>query len=224
MSCSEGPVAVQLQGNKDQSKKMAAMTTVDTLPTKDMSADEKKQGFSVAEKDETKEVNDARVQEAQIGLQEQQLEYKLRKEREYQAQLHRQAHQVTLHSCPIQDPDSFHSASPEFAGIWNCGRHSIPAKSRGHRICSEPCSPAEEDIDDFNSDDGFGATFRYSGASTSQASSCMFPVNQTEKSSTKTVRVGPGYSVLALPKPSQSSTATSESLSTWAEVSRGMSM
>jgi hypothetical protein len=36
--------------------------------------------------------------------------------------------------------------------------------------------------------------------------------------------VGPGYSVLALPKPSRSSTVASESPITWTEVSKNISM
>lgn len=220
ISCSEGPVAVQLQGNKDQSKKMAAMTTVDTQPPMDTSTDEAKQGLPVAEKDNTKVINDARMQKAQIGLKEQQLEYKLRKEREYQNQLHRQARQLAKRTRPIQDPDSFHSTDPELAGMWNCGRYAVHAKPRGHDIFFEEYSAAEEDIDDFQSDDSCGASFHYSGASASRTGSYTFPVDQTEKASTKTVRVGPGYSVLALPKPSRSTTATSESPDTWAESAK----
>lgn len=221
ISCSEGPIAVQLPGNKDQSKKMAAMTSVETQPPMATSADETKQGLPVAEKDETKVINDARMQKAQIGLKEQQLEYKLRKEREYQNQLHRQARQLAKQTRPIQDPASFHSTNPELAGMWNCGKYAVHAKSRGFGILFEEYNAAEEDIDDFQSDDSCGASFRCSGASASRTGN--YTVDQAEKSSTKTVRVGPGYSVLALPKPSRS-TATSESQVTWPEVSKGVSM
>jgi hypothetical protein len=224
ISCSEGPVAIQLQGNKDQSKKMAAMSTVDTQPPMDTSVNKEKQGLSVAEKDKTKAINDARMQKAQIGLKEQQMEYKLRKEREYQNQLHRQARQLAKQTCPVQDPSSFHSTNPEFAEIWNYGRYAVSAKSRGRGIFFEEYSAVEEDIDDFQSDDSCGASFSYSGACASRTGNHTFPVDQTEKSSTKTVRVGPGYSVLALPKPSQSSTAASESPITWAEVSEDMNI
>ncbi|PNF31414.1 Deubiquitinating protein VCIP135 [Cryptotermes secundus] len=217
ISCSEGPIAVQLQGNKDQSKKMAAMTPVETQPPMDTSADETKQGLPVAEKDKTKVINDARMQKAQIGLKEQQLEYKLRKEREYQNQLHRQARQLAKQTRPIQDPDSFHSTNPELAGMWNCGTYSVHAKSRGRGILFEEYNAVEEDIDDFQSDDSCGASFHCSGASASRTGDYTYPVDQAEKSSTKTVRVGPGYSVLASPKPSWSTTATSESQVTWAE-------
>jgi hypothetical protein len=222
-SCSEGPVAVQLQGNKDQSKKMAAMTTIENLSTKDTSVSEEKQGLPITEKDKSKEINYARVLKAQIGLKEQQLEYKQLKDREFQTQLHRRARQLALHSRPIQDPDSFHSTNPEFAGIWNYERYDTSAKSRGRGIFFEPCSPTEEDINDVQPDD----SSHYSGVFESRGSSHSFLVDQIEKSSTKTVRVGPGYSVLALPDPPQSSAVTTDSLSTWddwVEVSRGMIM
>jgi hypothetical protein len=217
ISCSGGPVAIQLQGNKDQSKKMAAMSTVDTQPPMDISPNEEKQGLPVAEKDKTKAVNDARMQKAQIGLKEQQLEYKLRKEREYQNQLHRQARQLAKQTRPVQDPNSFHSTNPELAKIWNYGRYAVSTNSRGRGIVFEEYSAVEEDTDDLQCDDSCGASFFYSGASASQTGNYTFPVDQTEKSSTKTVRVGPGYSVLALPK---STTVTSESPITWDEVSK----
>jgi hypothetical protein len=219
VSCSGGPVAIQLQGNKDQSKKMAAMSTVDTQVPMDISANEEKQELSVAEKDNTKAINDARIQNAQIGLKEQQLEYKLRKEREYQNQLHRQARQLAKQTRPVQDPSSFHSTNPELAKIWNYGRYGVSAKSRGCGIFLEEYSAVEEDTDDLQFDDSCGASV-YSGASASRTGSYTFPADQIEKSSTKTVRVGPGYSVLALPKPSQSTTVTNESTITWDEVSK----
>jgi hypothetical protein len=214
ISCSEVPVAVQLQGNKDQSKKMAAMTTIDNHSVRDTSADEEKQKLPITEKGKTKEVNDARVLKAQIGLKEQQLEYKQRKEREYQTQMHRTSRQLTLHSRPVHDSDSFHSTDPELAGIWNYERNDISPKSRGHRIFFEPYGRTEED-DDVQSD----ASSDYSRAFESRECNYTVLVGHTEKSSTKTVRVGPGYSVLALPNPPRSSAETSESRSTWAEVS-----
>jgi hypothetical protein len=194
---------------------MAAMTTVENLSTKDTSAGEEKQGLSVTDKDKSKEINYARVLKAQIGLKEQQLEYKQLKEQEFQAQLNRQAYQLALHSHPIQDPDSFQSTNPEFAGIWNYDRDDTPAKSRDHGIFFEPCSLSEEDINDVYP----GDSSHYTGALESRERSQTFLVNQTEKSSTKTVRVGPGYSVLALPDPPRSSAvSTSECV----EVSRVM--
>lgn len=215
-SCSEVPVAVQLQGNKDQSKKMAAMTSVENLSTKDTSVSEEKQGLSpITEIDKSKETSYARMLKAQIDLKEQQSEYKQSKEREYQTQFQRQARQLARHSHPVQDPDSFHSTSPEFTGLWNYDRYDTRTKSRGHGILLDPRSPTQEDINDVRPDD----SSHYSGLFESEESSRTFLVDRAEKSSTKTVRVGPGYSVLALPDPSRSNASTTEALSTWAEVS-----
>jgi hypothetical protein len=125
---------------------------------------------------------------------------------------------------PIQDPDSFHSTNPELAEIWNYGRYSASAKSRGRGIFFEEYSGTEDDTDDFQSDNNSGASFFNSGASASRTGNDTFLLDHCEMSSTKTVRVGPGYSVLALPKPSQSAAVASESPITWAEVSKGINM
>ncbi|GFG29306.1 hypothetical protein Cfor_03734 [Coptotermes formosanus] len=213
VSCSEGPVAVQLQGNKDQSKKMAAMTSVESLAVKDVATDEKKQRPSVAEEDKTKDKHNVRTQNAQTGLQEQQLECKVRKEQEYQNQLQREAHRLTVQSCPIQDHDIFHSGNPECAGISNCGRFTIPAESSLHGKILDQYDPVEVGNDALHPADGFGA----SSTSASRSTGHVYPGDQIEMSSTETVRVGPGYSVLALSKPSRSSAGTPECSSMWVE-------
>jgi hypothetical protein len=219
VSCLEGPVAVQLQGNKDQSKKMAAMTSVDSLGVKDMST-EKKQGSAVAEEDKTKDALDVRKQNAQIGLQEQQLEYKIRKEQEYKNHLQRHTRQVAVQSCSVEDPDIFRSSNPDFPGISSCGRYTVPAKSTVHGNILDQCDQVKGGNDATHRDCGFGA----SGTSASRPTGDVYSGDQSEVSSAETVRVGPGYSVLALPKPSRSSAAASESSSTWVEVSSSMHM
>lgn len=210
MSCLEGPVAVQLQGNKDQSKKMAAMTSVDSLGVKDV-ATEKKQGLSAAEEDKTKDIDDVRKHNAQIGLQEQQLEYKIRKEQEYRNQLHRHARQMAVQSCSVEDRDVFHSSSPDFPGILSSGRYTVPAQSTVHGKTSDQYDQIKGGNDALHRNSRFGA----SGTSASRPTGDVYSGDQIEVPSTATVRVGPGYSVLALPKPSRSS----ESSSTWVEVS-----
>jgi hypothetical protein len=196
------------------------MTSVESLAIKDIATDEKKQGLSAAEEDKTKDIHSVRTQNAQIGLQEQQLEYKVRKEREYQNQLHRQARRLVMQSCPIQDHDTFHSGNPEFAGISNCGRYTIPAESTVLGKILDQYDAVADGNDALHPDDGFGA----SGTSASRSIGHMYPGDQIEMSSTETVRVGPGYSVLALSKPPGSSAGTSESSSTWVEVSSSVSM
>jgi hypothetical protein len=212
----EGPVAVHLQGNKDQSKKMAAMTSVDSLGVKDV-ATEKKQGSSAAEEDKTKDLHDVRKLNAQIGLQEQQLEYKIRKEQEYQNQLQRHARQMSVQSCSIEDRDVFRSNNPDFPGI-SSGRYTVPAESTVHGKILDQYDKGGND--ELHRDGVFGA----SGTSASRPTGGVYSGDQSELSCTKTVRVGPGYSVLALPKPSRSSAPTSESISTWVEVSSSMHM
>jgi hypothetical protein len=214
VSCLEGPVAVHLQGNKDQSKKMAAMTSVDSLGVKDV-ATEKKQGSSAAEEDKTKDVDDVRKHNAQIGLQEQQLEYKIRKEQEYRNQLHRHARQMAVQSCSVEDHDVFHSSSSDFPGILSSGRYTVPAQSTVRGKTLDRYDQVKGGNDALHRDIGFGA----SGTSASRPTGDVYSGDQSEVSSTATVRVGPGYSVLALRKPSRSSAATSESPSTWVEVS-----
>jgi hypothetical protein len=216
VSCSEGPIAVHLQRNKDQSKKMAAMTNVDSLPVKDMASDEKKRGLSVAEEDKSKEIHDVRTLSAQIGLHEQQLEYKLRKEREYQNQLRRQARQLAVKSCPIQGHDMVHSGSPENAEISSCGKYTISSESTEHGKSLDQYDSS----DTMHPDDGLGA----GGTSTSRSVGHMYTGDQIKVARAETVRFGPGYSVLVLPKPSRSCAATSESSSTWVEVSSSMSI
>ena len=218
MSCLEGPVAVQLQGNKDQSKKMAAMSGVDSRGVKDM-ATEKKQGSSVAEEDKTKDIQDVRKQNAQIGLQEQQLEYKIRKEQEYQNQLHRRARQLAAQSRSIQDCDVFRSGNSDFAGISSCGRYNVPTESTVHGKILDQYDHVKGGNDALHHDGGYGA----SGTSASRPTGDVYSGDQSEMSSAETVRVGPGYSVLALSKPSRSSAVTSESSSTWVEVSGSVS-
>jgi hypothetical protein len=215
----EGPVAVQLQGNKDQSKKMAAMTSVDSLGVKDV-ATEKKQGSSAAEEDKTKDIHDVRKQNAQIGLQEQQLEYKIRKEQEYQNQLHRHVRQMAVQSRSVEDRDVFRSSKPDIPGISGCGRHTVAAESTVHGKTLDQYDKVKGGNDALRCDGGFGA----SGTSASRPTGDVCSGDQSEVSSTETVRVGPGYSVLALPKPPRSSAATSESTSTWVEVSSSMHM
>jgi len=219
VSCLEGPVAVHLQGNKDQSKKMAAMTSVDSLGVKDV-ATEKKQGSSAAEEDETKEVHDVRKLNAQIGLQEQQLEYKIRKEQEYQNQLQRHARQMAVQSRSIEDRDVFRSSNPDFPGISSCGRYTVPAESTVRGKILDQYDKVKGGKDGLHRDGVFGAR----GTSASRPTGDVYSGDQSEVSSTETVRVGPGYSVLALPKPSRSSAPTSESTSTWVEVSSTMHM
>lgn len=219
MSCLEGPVAVQLQGNKDQSKKMAAMTSVDSLGVKDV-ATEKKQGSAVAEEDKTKDVRDVRRQNAQIGLQEQQLEYKMRKEQEYRNHLHRHAHPMAVQSCSVEDRDVFHSSNPDFPGISSRGRYTGPVESTVRGKILDQYDKVKGDNDKLHRDGDFGA----SGTSASRPTGDVYLGDQSEVSSTETVRVGPGYSVLALPKASWSSAATSESTSNWVEVSSSMHM
>lgn len=214
MSCLEGPVAVQLQGNKDQSKKMAAMTSVDSLGVKDTST-EKKQGSSAAEEDKTKDVHDVRKQNAQIGLQQQQLEYKMRKEQEYQNHLHRHARQLAVQSCSVEDRDVFRSSNPDFPGILSCGRYTVPSESTVRGKTLDQYDQVKGGSDALHCDSGFGA----GGASASRPTVDVYSGDQSEVSSAETVRVGPGYSVLAHPKPSRSSAATSESSSSWVEVS-----
>jgi len=218
VSCLEGPVAVHLQGNKDQSKKMAAMTSVDSLAVKDV-APEKKQGSSVADEDKTNDIHDVRRQNAQIGLQEQQLEYKLRKEQEYRNHLHRHARQMPVQSCSVEDRDVFRSSNSDFRGI-SSGKYTVPAESTVHGKILDQYDKVKGDNDALHRDVGFGA----SGASASRPTRGVYSRDQIEVSSTETVRVGPGYSVLALPKPSWASAATSESTSTWVEVSSSMHM
>lgn len=214
VSCLEGPVAVHLQGNKDQSKKMAAMTSVDSLAVKD-EAPEKKQGSSVADEDKTNDIHDVRRQNAQIGLQEQQLEYKLRKEQEYRNHLHRHARQMPVQSCSVEDRDIFRSSNSDFPGI-SSGKYTVPAESTVHGKILDQYVKVKGDNDALRRDVGFGAI----GASASRPTRGVYSGDQIEVSSTKTVRVGPGYSVLALPKPSWASAATSESTSTWVEGSK----
>jgi hypothetical protein len=212
LSCLESPVAVQLQGNKDQSKKMAAMTGVDGLGVKD-TATEKKQRSSGTEEDQTKDMNDVRKQNAQIGLKEQQLEYKIRKEKEYQDQLQRHARQMAR-SCPVQDRDVYRSSNPDFAGISNRGRNTVPVESIARGKIFEQYGQGRSG-NGASRHDGFGA----SGTSVCRPTGGVYSGDQSEVASTETVRVGPGYSVLALPKPSRSSAVTSEPASTWVEVS-----
>lgn len=215
VSCLEGPVAVHLQGNKDQSKKMAAMTSVDSLGVKDV-ATEKKQGSSVAEEDKTEDTHDVRRQNAQIGLQEQQLEYKLRKEQEYRNHVHRHARQRAVQSCSVEDRDVFRSSSSDFPGISSCGRYTVPAEPTVHGKILDQYDKVTGDNDASHRASGFGAI----GTSASRPTGDVYAGDQSEVSTTQTVRVGPGYSVLALPKPSWASAATSESTSTWVEDSK----
>jgi hypothetical protein len=210
----EGPVAVQLQGNKDQSKKMAAMTSVDSLGVKDV-ATEKKQGSSAAEEDKSKALHDVKKQNAQIGLQEQQLEYKIRKEQEYKNQLQRHARQLAVQSCSVEDRDIFRSSNADFPGISSRGRYNVPAESTVHGKILDQYDKVKGGNDALHRDSGFGA----SGTSASRPTGDVYRGDRSEVSPTETVRVGPGYSVLALPKPPRSSAATSESSSTWVEVS-----
>jgi hypothetical protein len=214
VSCLEGPVAVQLQGNKDQSKKMAAMTSVDSLGVKDV-ATEKKQGSSAAEEDKAKDIHDVRKQKAQIGLQEQQLEYKIRKEQEYQNQLQRHARQMAVQSCSVEDRDVFRNSNPDFPGMSSSGRYTVSAESRVHGKILDQFDKVKVANDVLHRDGASGA----SGTSASRPTGDVYSGDQRELSSTQTVRVGPGYSVLALPKPSRSGAPTSESSSTWVEVS-----
>jgi len=216
VSCLEGPVAVHLQGNKDQSKKMAAMTSVDSLSVKDV-ATEEKQGSSAGEEDKTKDLHEVRKLNAQIGLQEQQLEYKIRKEQEYQNQLQRHARQMAVQSCSIEDRDVFRSSNPDFPGISSCGRYTVPAESTVHGKILDQYDKGGND--ELHRDGVFGAT----GTSASRPTGDVYSGDQSELSCTKTVRVGPGYSVLALPKPSRSSASTSESTSTWVQGSNRIS-
>lgn len=210
---------MHLQGNKDQSKKMAAMTGVDSLGVKD-TATEKKQVSLVTEEDKTKDMNDVRRQNAQICLQEQQLEYKIRKEKEYQNQLHRHARQMAVRSCLVQDRDVYRSSDPDFAGISSCGRYTVPAESTARGKILDQYDQVQGGNDASHRDGGFGT----SGTSASRPIGNMYSGDQSEMASTETVRVGPGYSVLALPKPSRSSAVTSESSSTWVEVSSSVRM
>jgi hypothetical protein len=193
------------------------MTSVDSLGVKDV-ATEKKQGSSAAEEDKTKDLHDVRKLNAQIGLQEQQLEYKIRKEQEYQNQLQRHAHQRAVQSRSVEDRDVFRSSNPDFPGISSRGRYTVPAEPTVHGKILDRYDKGGNDK--LHRDCVFGA----SGTSASRPTGDVYSGDQSELSCTETVRVGPGYSVLALPKPSQSSAPTSESTSTWVEVSSSMRM
>jgi hypothetical protein len=82
------------------------------------------------------------------------------------------------------------------------------------------CSESDNDSNDFQSHNNSGASLVNSVASLSLKGNYTFLLEQTNMSSNKTVRVGPGYSILALPKPSQSAATASGSTSTQAESAR----
>ncbi|XP_069692893.1 deubiquitinating protein VCPIP1-like isoform X2 [Periplaneta americana] len=232
---SEGPVAVQLHGKRDQSKRMAAMSIKDSQSSKDSSTDKlhasppndsqemKEEGAAmpIEKTDEeegamhiekTKEEEAAMLQKVQTDLEEQQLQYKLRKDFDYQTQIKKRALQLALQAQNYEVSEKY---DPSRNDVWGYGHYTVPffqerdsSKDLGRAKGQMVFEPMEEDSfvpDPF-------------GASTSKEDSFQFPVDMSKQSST--VRMGPGYSVLAPPQHVEPDMNTVQNL--WSQKTDGL--